>query len=1102
MDKEVYQTREKVNLKIQTLDQNGNPLPSNLSIAVADNKLLSFADDKQDHILSYLLLSSELNGKIHEPHFYFNPEEPKSIEALDYLILTHGWRNYVSMPKLDLDTVSFLPEQGSIQTGSVVDRNDNPIEANLILMDRKGSKVLDFKTKPDGTFSFKYTNDNYLYLLAYREDGQKLKIKKNHMVPFNPNIKLRRSAVNNQNVKTYKQKITSPREVVEGAVAVASVSLDENLSELESVVVTGYRGVTRNSSVTSSLSTVSSEEIISVPINSIDELLQGRAAGVNIATASGQAGQSTTIVIRGRASISGDIEPLFIVDGIPVSQTTFRSLNSSEVEHISVLKDAAATAIYGNLGAGGVIIISTKSGGHINNYNKKRLNNKLFYNYTIESFYNYNPSGIHEPRQYYVPKYMGDELPEERTDFRQTIYWNPVVQTDENGCAELEFYNSDAITSFSVTAEGIGYNGMLGRQTKSYATKKLFNVDFKAPNYMVLEDLVKLPITLTNESDSLINAEMEIKLPEGLTLSEDYQKNFSIEANGTITTNISVVPTQTIKNGRIEMLVKSEDYKDQVTKKVTVLSPYFPARTSISGAKSIQFKFDIKNSVSGSIRADLNIYTNVVGDVMDGIESLIREPYGCFEQTSSATYPNIMVLKYLRATNKINPEVEEKALAFIAKGYRRLKGFETKEDGFEWFGRTPPHETLTAFGLMEFTEMQDVYPKVSQKMIDRTKRWLLSRRNGTGGYYKSTKGYTSFTKSPESVANAYIVYALSSVGVKNEINLEYETAYKEAMQSNDTYRMALMALASHSRKNYPNRDLLLKKIKQSVTINGFDNLPVEHTVVNSYGNSKHIETVAFTLLALMTESDENKSLITQGIEQLLNLRKYNRFGSTQATAMALKALIYYAQLQSEITLNDNDIVEFIINGHSVTQKLYLDDTGKIKIDNINQYFSEGEQLVEVKFYNSKSSFPYCLTVDWDSYIPESSPNTFVDLETTIKKSTCVVGDNVSMTIAVSNEKSYALGMVTSIIGMPSGTTAQPWQLKQLLETEQIAYYEVFDNYLVFYWRNFEPLETKQLRLDLKADIAGTYKAPASTAYLYYGDEFKVWKSGTEVQINN
>ncbi len=93
LEKSVYQTREKVNITITTTDSNGKPIPSNWSIAVADNKLLSFADDKQDHILSYLLLSSELKGKIHEPSFYFNPDEKKSAEALDFLMLTHGWRN-------------------------------------------------------------------------------------------------------------------------------------------------------------------------------------------------------------------------------------------------------------------------------------------------------------------------------------------------------------------------------------------------------------------------------------------------------------------------------------------------------------------------------------------------------------------------------------------------------------------------------------------------------------------------------------------------------------------------------------------------------------------------------------------------------------------------------------------------------------------------------------------------------------------------------------------------------------------------------------------------------------------------------------------------
>jgi hypothetical protein len=102
-----------------------------------------------------------------------------------------------------------------------------------------------------------------------------------------------------------------------------------------------------------------------------------------------------------------------------------------------------------------------------------------------------------------------------------------------------------------------------------------------------------------------------------------------------------------------------------------------------------------------------------------------------------------------------------------------------------------------------------------------------------------------------------------------------------------------------------------------------------------------------------------------------------------------------------------------------------------------------------------------------------------------------VGDNVSFSIVVSNKKQERLGMVTTIVGIPSGTTAQPWQLKQILEENKAAYYEVFDNYLVFYWRELKASETKKIRLDLKADISGKYQAPASTAYLYYGDETKL-----------
>ncbi|MFT4611279.1 MAG: TonB-linked SusC/RagA family outer membrane protein [Psychroserpens sp.] len=147
-----------------------------------------------------------------------------------------------------------------------------------------------------------------------------------------------------------------------GQSSTLNLAMAEDLAELETVVITGYAGATNSSKITSAIAVVSAESIEQIPINSIDQLLQGQAAGVNVSTGSGQPGQSATVIIRGRSSLNGDIEPLFIIDGVPVDQDNFRSLNQNDIETMSVLKDAAATAIYGNRGAGGVILITTKTG--------------------------------------------------------------------------------------------------------------------------------------------------------------------------------------------------------------------------------------------------------------------------------------------------------------------------------------------------------------------------------------------------------------------------------------------------------------------------------------------------------------------------------------------------------------------------------------------------------------------------------------------------------------------------------------------------------------------------------------------------------------------
>jgi TonB-linked SusC/RagA family outer membrane protein len=147
-----------------------------------------------------------------------------------------------------------------------------------------------------------------------------------------------------------------------GQSSTLNLAMAEDVAALETVVITGYAGATNSSKVTSAIATVSAESIEQIPINSIDQLLQGQAAGVNVSTGSGQPGQSATVIIRGRNSLNGDVEPLFIIDGVPVDQDNFRSLNQNDIETMSVLKDAAATAVYGNRGAGGVILITTKTG--------------------------------------------------------------------------------------------------------------------------------------------------------------------------------------------------------------------------------------------------------------------------------------------------------------------------------------------------------------------------------------------------------------------------------------------------------------------------------------------------------------------------------------------------------------------------------------------------------------------------------------------------------------------------------------------------------------------------------------------------------------------
>jgi len=154
-----------------------------------------------------------------------------------------------------------------------------------------------------------------------------------------------------------------------GTLSSINITLEPDTS-LDEIIVLAY-GKTSEAKNVAAITTISIESIEERANASVIQNLQGQIAGVNIGTGTGQPGADSTIILRGVGSINGNIEPLFILDGIPIDEDNFRSLNQNDIATFSVLKDAAATSIYGNRGANGAVVMTTKKGTYDGRLNFK-----------------------------------------------------------------------------------------------------------------------------------------------------------------------------------------------------------------------------------------------------------------------------------------------------------------------------------------------------------------------------------------------------------------------------------------------------------------------------------------------------------------------------------------------------------------------------------------------------------------------------------------------------------------------------------------------------------------------------------------------------------
>ncbi|HMJ67625.1 MAG TPA: TonB-dependent receptor [Cyclobacteriaceae bacterium] len=228
------------------------------------------------------------------------------------------------------------------------------------------------------------------------------------------------------------------QEMAVGNQTTIDVTLVESLTSLEEIVVVGY-GTQKKSDVTGAVASISEKSLREMPaVTSPAQLLQGRVSGVDVTNAGNRPGDGVAIQIRGKRSFAAGNDPLFVIDGIPVTGDALNSINPSDIVSMDVLKDASSTAIYGSRGANGVIIVTTKRGtpGQV----------KI----------NYNSSyGIQKIMKY--PNLMnGEEFAEYKRESRRSI-----GQYDDNNP------NADAILFHPTELESI----KTGRETDWY---KLF----------------------------------------------------------------------------------------------------------------------------------------------------------------------------------------------------------------------------------------------------------------------------------------------------------------------------------------------------------------------------------------------------------------------------------------------------------------------------------------------------------------------------------------------------------------------------------------------------------------------------------------------------
>ena len=701
----------------------------------------------------------------------------------------------------------------------------------------------------------------------------------------------------------------------------------------------------------------------------------------------------------------------------------------------------------------------------------------------------------------YAHKVRSNRTPGDRVDFTETLYWTAGVKTDKKtGEATVSFDLNDSVTSFRVLSDAFSQNGALGSDSRTIESVKPFYVEPKLPLEVTMGDRILLPIGVVNGTDTALqNAILKIAAAKGIDVSA--LSPFELAADQRLRRIVELSIGDIAGNTDFVLEASAGSYMDRVTRKLRIVSRGFPVEVAQGGMLkpdgTIELTIKIpKSRIPGSVSSAIAVYPTPLASLTDALERLIREPCGCFEQTSSTTYPLVMAQQYFMSHQGVDPKLIERSKALLDKGYKRLIGFECKQKGYEWFGGDPAHEALTAYGLLEFTDMAKV-SSVDEGMLQRTREWLLNTRDDKGGFKRERRALHTWIADPD-CSNGYIVWSLLECGEKpDSIRKEIDNIKNAALKSANSYVIALGANIALLENDTKTAKTLLAKLAASQTKEGYVDGGTT-SIVGSRGAALQIETTSLAMLAWLKDPAYAGNVET-AIKWLADSCKAGRFGSTQSTVLALRAIISYDAARSKPKAPGS--IQLFIDGHRAGSAVTFDKEthGAIKLTDIAEMLEPGTHKVKMVMTGG-SEMPYSLAVNYSNDKPASSKECNVALKVSLVNAKVTEGDVTEATVRVTNRTEEPLPTPVAIIGIPGGLEVRHDQLKELVKSGKIASYEVLGREVVLYWRSLEAGQKVKLPISLVAEIPGTYSGPASRAYEYYTDEFKTWTAPLKVEI--